>query len=54
MDKGKLEYAIKALEEFYAEHGESKTLDYAYGFFDAVAVIRELAEENIRILSDTL
>jgi hypothetical protein len=40
-----IEAAIAALEDFYAEHvGANKSIEYAYGFFDALAVLREMKE----------
>ena len=39
-----LKYALRKLEESYCVSGRNKDIQYAYGFFDAVAVIRELSD----------
>lgn len=46
-----LEKVMRELEQFYMENEktrsrESKTLDYDYGFFDAMSVIRQMIKEN--------
>ena len=33
---------IKALTDYYTEHGKGKSMEYVYGFMDALAVIREM------------
>ena len=48
MEKEILEKTIQKMEDYYAENGKTKSLDYAFGFFDAVAVLREMAERAIR------
>lgn len=40
--------AIKALMDFYAEHGKDRPMDYTYGYMDALAVLRELAEREAK------
>ena len=40
--------AIEALLDFYAEHGNDRPMDYTYGFMDALAVLRELAERETK------
>lgn len=39
-------FFISALQEFYNEYGNGKPLDYIYGFFDALGVIRDLESAN--------
>ncbi len=34
--------AIKALIDHFAEHGKGKSMDYVYGFMDALAVLRDI------------
>ena len=41
-----VEMIIDALMQKYAERGLSKSLDYAFGFFDAVGVLRDLKEKT--------
>ena len=45
--KDVLKYALRKLEECYCEFGNNKDMQYTYGFFDAVAVIRELSESPL-------
>ena len=51
-----MEKAIKALENYYRENGRGRSLEYTYGFMDALAVLRELDTErqNQRNTCDTL
>ena len=47
MDKRSIyDEIISALQEFYNEYGNGKPLDYIYGFFDALGVIRDLESAN--------
>ena len=39
-----MEKIVEELQANYAEHGRGRTLEYTYGYMDAMAVIRELAE----------
>ena len=41
-----LEKALAELEKFYAECCREMPMDYLYGYFDAVAIIREMAENS--------
>ena len=41
-----LEDAIKALEEYYVEYGQGRDIKYAFGFFDALAVLRGMVNAN--------
>ena len=36
---------INALLDYYIEHGSKTTLEYTYGYLDAVAVIRDIANK---------
>ena len=36
-----MEDIIKALEDFFAEYGRGRGMEYTYGFMDALAVVRE-------------
>ena len=36
-----MEDLIKALEDFFAEYGRGRGMEYTYGFMDALAVVRE-------------
>jgi len=59
MGKSIIEDAIEAMEKYYTEYGETQTLDYAFGFFDAIAVLRDMQKrttlkDNKRVLSNTL
>ena len=40
-----VEMMIDALMQEYAERGLTKNIDYAFGFFDAVGVLRELKDK---------
>ena len=35
---------LNKLEEHYQEYGNGKDMTYTYGFFDAVAVVRNMTE----------
>ena len=41
-----MEKIMEELQTNYAEHGRGRTLEYTYGYMDAMAVIRELAERD--------
>ncbi len=48
-----VEGAISALEKFYLESGRERTMEYTYGFMDALGVVREYLKGNrpdIRII----
>lgn len=36
--------AITALEQFYNKRCKGKSIEYVYGFMDALAVLREMKE----------
>jgi hypothetical protein len=40
------ETIMERLHEYFHEHGMAKSMDYSYGFFDAVAVLKLLKEEG--------
>ena len=41
-----LEKALAELEKFYAECCREMPMAYLYGYFDAVAIIREMADQS--------
>ena len=45
-----LHILIRALEDYYQEHGERRGLEYTYGFMDALAVVREVATAPVRYI----
>ena len=40
------EAVVKALEEYFKDYGLSKGVEYYFGYFDALAVVRKLQEEH--------
>lgn len=42
-----IEYVVRALEDYYAEHRSGKSLDYTFGFMDALAAVREMSEDAL-------
>lgn len=40
------EFAIKEMQEYFKKHGSNKPIEYTFGFFDAVAVLRTLQKEQ--------
>ena len=42
-----IEILIHVLEEYYKEYGESRSMEYTYGFMDALGVLRRLSEDAI-------
>ena len=38
------ETLLKEMYEYFSRHGNDKGLSYAFGFFDAVSIIRGLQE----------
>lgn len=47
MDKRKvLEEVIAGMMEYYSEYGEGRSMDYMYGFFDAVGLVRDMGNAN--------
>ena len=40
-----LEKIINEMEKFYTEYGKGRDIEYAFGFFDAVSVLRILQEK---------
>ena len=43
-----IENIITEMEKFYSEYGRNKDIEYAFGFFDAVSVLRVLQERMQR------
>lgn len=41
-----VEGAISALEKFYLESGRERTMEYTYGFLDALSVVKEYLKGN--------
>lgn len=39
-----IEIMIRALEEYYTEYGEGRSMEYTYGYMDALAVLRQMSE----------
>lgn len=39
-----IEKIIDEMQKFYDEHGRNRSIEYAFGFFDAVSVLRILEE----------
>ena len=37
---------VKALEDYYQEYGEGKSLEYTYGYMDALAALRDSVRQN--------
>ena len=37
---------VEAMYEYFYKHGISKPIEYAYGFFDAVAALRAMQEKE--------
>lgn len=42
-----IEIMIRALEEYYTEYGESRSMEYTYGFMDALAVLRGISADAL-------
>jgi hypothetical protein len=42
-----IEIMIRALEEYYTEYGESRSMEYTYGFMDALAILRQMSEDAL-------
>ena len=39
-----IEKIINEMEKFYSEYGANKNIEYAFGFFDALSVLRAIKE----------
>lgn len=39
-----IEIMIRVLEEYYTEYGDGRSLEYTYGFMDALGVLRQMSE----------
>jgi len=37
-----IEKLINEMETFYRTYGQDKNLEYAYGFFDAVSILKDI------------
>ena len=43
-----IEKIINEMETFYADYGKDKNLEYAYGFFDAVGILKSLGNMQVK------
>lgn len=41
-----IEKIINEMEKFYSEYGKDRDMQYAFGFFDALSVLRILQEKT--------
>jgi len=39
-----IDIVIKTLQEHYAKTQEGKSMDYTYGYMDALAILKEIAK----------
>ena len=44
MDTKTMDKIIAALEDFYVRNGNSKSIEYTFGFFDALRVVQDMKE----------
>ena len=42
-----IEILIRVLEEYYTEYGESRSMEYTYGYMDALGILRKLSEDAL-------
>lgn len=40
------DYILRKLNEYFSENNIYKSLEYSYGYFDAISVIRAIQEEE--------
>ena len=45
--KDALEAAVEALKQNYKEHGAGRPIEYAYGYMDALAVVKAELEKEL-------
>lgn len=43
-----LKKAIAKMQDFYCRNGSRKSLEYTFGFFDALRVLQEIADKEGR------
>ena len=43
-----IEMIIDKLQKFYLEYGQNRNIEYTFGFFDALSVLRIMQEEMIK------
>ena len=48
-----MEDIIKALEDFFAEYGRGRGMEYTFGFMDALAVVRELSTDSDKLRTES-
>ena len=44
-EESKIEILMSELYRFYRENGEDRPLEYTYGYFDAIGVIRDTLQK---------
>lgn len=42
-----IEIMIQALKDYYTENGQGKSMEYTYGYMDALAVLRQMSEDAL-------
>ena len=42
-----IEIVVKMLEDYYTEYSKGRTMEYTYGFMDALAAVRGLSEDAL-------
>ena len=42
-----IEIVVRMLEDYFAENCSGRSLDYTYGFMDALAAVREMSEDAL-------
>jgi len=42
-----LEIVVKMLEDYYTEYGTDRSMEYTYGFMDALAAVRRMSEDAL-------
>lgn len=47
MAENMLNDALKAMLEYYNEQCRTRSMEYSYGYFDAMAVIKEMLDKRI-------
>ena len=47
-----IEIAVRALEDYYAENGTDRSMEYTYGYMDALAVLRQMSADALAPVRD--
>lgn len=42
-----IETVVRMLEDYYNENCSGRSLEYTFGFMDALAVVREMSENSL-------